>query len=58
MYSVDVSPDLISRVTDEVIGEVSAWQTWPLQAMHPVVFFDALRVKIREDRVVRAKAVY
>ena len=58
MYSVDVSPELISRVTDEVMGEVTAWQTRPLEAMYPVVFFDALRVKIREDAVVRSKAVY
>lgn len=58
MYSVDVSPDLISRVTDEVMSEVTAWQTRPLEAMYPVVFFDALRVKIREDAVVRSKAVY
>jgi len=58
MYSVDVSPDLISRVTDEVMSEVTAWQTRPLESMYPVVFFDALRVKIREDAVVRSKAVY
>ena len=58
MYSVDVSPDLISRVTDEVMSEVTAWQTRPLEQMYPVVFFDALRVKIREDAVVRSKAVY
>ena len=58
MYSVDVSPDLISSVTDAVMSEVSAWQTRPLEPMYPVVFFDALRVKIREDAVVRSKAVY
>jgi putative transposase len=58
MYSVDVSPDLISRVTDEVMSEVTAWQSRPLEPMYPVVFFDALRVKIREDAVVRSKAVY
>jgi putative transposase len=58
MYSVEVSPDLISRVTDEVMAEVKAWQARPLEAMYPVVFFDALRVKIREDGVVRNKAVY
>jgi len=57
MYSVDVSPDLISRVTDEVMSEVLAWQTRPLEPMYPVVFFDALRVKIREEAVVRSKAV-
>ena len=58
MYAVDVSPDLISRVTDAVMGEVTAWQSRPLEAMYPVVFFDALRVKIKEDAVVRSKAVY
>ena len=52
MYSVEVSPDLISKVTDEVMAEVTAWQTRPLETMYPVVFFDALRVKIREDGVV------
>jgi putative transposase len=58
MYAVEVSPDLISRVTDAVMNEVTAWQSRPLEAMYPVVFFDALRVKIREDAVVRSKAVY
>jgi putative transposase len=58
MYAVDVSPDLISRVTDAVLAEVTAWQSRPLEPMYPVVFFDALRVKIREDNVVRSKAVY
>ena len=58
MYSVDVSPDLISSVTDAVMSEVTAWQSRPLESMYPVVFFDALRVKIREEAVVRSKAVY
>jgi putative transposase len=58
MYAVDVSPDLISSVTDAVMTEVTAWQSRPLESMYPVVFFDALRVKIREDAVVRSKAVY
>ena len=58
MYSVDVSPDLISSVTDAVMSEVTAWQSRPLEQVYPVVFFDALRVKIREDAVVRSKAVY
>jgi putative transposase len=58
MYAVDVSPDLISRVTDAVLAEVIQWQSRPLEPMYPVVFFDALRVKIREDNVVRSKAVY
>ena len=58
MYAVEVSPDLISKVTDAVMSEVTAWQSRPLETMYPVVFFDALRVKIREDAVVRSKAVY
>jgi putative transposase len=58
MYTVEVSPDLISKVTDAVMIEVTAWQSRPLETMYPVVFFDALRVKIREDAVVRSKAVY
>jgi transposase-like protein len=53
-----VSPDFISSVTDEVMAEVTAWQGRPLEPMYPVVFFDALRVKIREEAVVRSKAVY
>src|SRR5436190_1866054 len=58
MYAVDVSPDLISSVTDAVVAEVTAWQARPLEPMYPVVFFDALRVKIRDEAVVRSKAVY
>ena len=58
MYAVEVSPELISSVTDAVMSEVTAWQARPLEAMYPVVFFDALRVKIRENGVVRNKAVY
>lgn len=58
MYAVDVSPDLISSVTDAVMAEVTAWQSRPLEPMYPVVFFDALRVKIREEGVVRNKAIY
>ena len=57
-YAVDVSPDLISAVTDAVVAEVGAWQTRPLERMYPVVFFDALRVKIRDEGVVRIKAIY
>lgn len=58
MYHVEVSPDFISTVTDEVMAEVAAWQTRPLESMYPVIFFDALRVKIRDDGLVRNKAIY
>ena len=57
-YGTDVSPDFIGTVTDGVLAEVTAWQNRPLEVVYPVVFFDALRVKIREDAVVRNKAVY
>ena len=58
IYTIEVSPDLISEVTDAVVAEVTAWQARPLEPMYPVVFFDALRVKIRDESVVRSKAVY
>lgn len=57
-YGVDVSPEFISSVTEAVMAEVTAWQSRPLEPMYPVVFFDALRVKIKEDAVVRNKAIY
>lgn len=57
-YGTEVSPEFISCVTDEVMAEVTAWQARPLEPMYPVVFFDCLRVKIREDAVVRNKAIY
>jgi putative transposase len=57
-YGTEVSPAFISSVTDAVMEEVTAWQARPLEVMYPVVFFDALRVKMREDGVVRSKAVY
>jgi putative transposase len=53
MYAVEVSPDFISTVSEAVLAEVTAWQSRPLEPLYPVVFFDALRVKIREDAVVR-----
>ena len=58
LYAVDVSPDLISRFTDTVLDEVREWQNRPLDPVYPVVFFDALRVKIRDEGMVKNKAVY
>ena len=49
LYGIDVSPDLISAVTDAVLEEVAAWQTRPLEPVYPLVFFDAIRVKIRDE---------
>src|SRR5690606_3055752 len=57
-YGTEVSTELISEVTDEVMAETVAWQNRSLGRMYPVVFFDALRVKIRADGLVTNKAVY
>lgn len=57
-YGTDVSTDFISSVTDELLEEISALQTRPLESMYPVVFFDALRVKVRDEDVVRNKAIH
>jgi putative transposase len=58
LYGTEVSPDLISRVTDAVLDEVKEWQNRPLEALYPIVFFDALRVKVRDEGIVKSKAVY
>lgn len=58
LYGIQVSPDLISRVTDAVLEEVRQWQNRPLEPVYPLVIFDALRVKIRDEGVVKNKAVY
>ena len=58
LYGIDVSPDLISVVTDAVLDETAAWQARPLEPVYPLVFFDALRVKIRDEGLVRNKAVH
>lgn len=57
MYQVQVSPDLISRVTDAVVEELTEWQNRPLDAVWPVIFIDALNVKIR-DGIVANRPVY
>lgn len=58
MYGVEVSPDLISRVTDAVMEDVAAWQSRPLDTVYPIVYLDAIVVKIRDQGVVRNKSVY
>lgn len=60
LYGLEVSPDLISRVTDAVLDEVKEWRSRALDAVYPIVIFDALRVKIRDkdSRIVKNKAVY
>ena len=58
LYGIEVSADLISTVTDAVLDEIATWQARPLEPIYPLVFFDALRVKIRDEGLVRNKAVH
>ena len=58
LYGVDVSPDLVSRVTHAVVDELKSWQRRPLERVYPIVYLDALMVKIRDKGVVQNRAVY
>jgi len=58
IYQVEVSPALISSVTDAVIEEVKAWQNRPLEALYPILYLDALQVKVRDGAHIRNKAIY
>jgi putative transposase len=58
IYGVDVSPTLISNVTDAVVDEVRAWQSRPLDAVYPIVYLDAIQVKMRDGGHVQNRAVH
>ena len=58
MYGTEVSPTLISSVTDAVLDEVKTWQSRPLDALYPIVYLDCIHVKVRDSGAVRVKAVY
>ena len=58
MYGAEVSPSLISSVTDAVMDDAKAWQARPLDALYPIVYLDCIHVKTRDSGTVRAKAVY
>lgn len=58
MYGTEISPTLISSVTDAVVEEVKAWQGRPLDALYPIVYLDCIHVKVRDAGAVRVKAVY
>ena len=58
MYGAEVSPTLISSVTEAVMDDAKAWQNRPLDALYPIVYLDCIHVKVRDGGVVRAKAVY
>lgn len=58
LYGAEISPSLISDITSEVIDLVLAWQNRPLESIYPIVYFDCLRIKVREDKRIINKAVY
>src|SRR5215210_7503390 len=58
LYGVEIGRDTISRVTDAVLEDVAAWRSRPLERVYPIVYFDAMHVKVREDRSVRTRACY
>jgi putative transposase len=58
IYQVEVSPALISSVTDAVLEEVKVWQNRPLDALYPILYLDALQVKVRDGAHIRNKAIY
>jgi putative transposase len=58
LYGTEVAPELISRVTDAVLDEARAWQSRPLDAVYPIVYIDALFVSVRDEGMVKKKAVY
>jgi putative transposase len=56
LYGIEIGRDTISNVTDAILADVEAWRTRPLDEVYPIVYFDAMRVKVREDRSVRTLA--
>ncbi|MEJ7670103.1 MAG: IS256 family transposase [Casimicrobiaceae bacterium] len=58
LYGIEISPELVSAVTDAVLDEAAAWQARPLEPVYALVFFDCLRIKIRDEGAVKNKAVY
>ncbi len=58
LYDTEIGRDTISRITDAVLEDVAAWRSRPLDRVYPIVYFDAMFVKVREDRSVRARACY
>ena len=57
-YGIEILPELMSAVSDAVLDEVAAWQGRPLEPVHAIVFFDCLRIKIRDEGAVKNKAVH
>jgi len=58
LYGIEISPELVSAVTDAVLDEAAAWQARPLEPVYAIMFFDGLRIKIRDEGAVKHKALY
>ena len=58
LYDVDISPELVSKISEKIMPEVTAWQNRPLKAVYPFVFLDAIHYKVKEDHQYRTKAAY
>ena len=58
LYGTEIGRDTISRVTDAVLADIAAWRSRPLEPLYPIVYFDALMVKMTEDRSVKTRACY
>jgi putative transposase len=58
LYDTQIGRDTISRITDAVLEDVAAWRSRPLERVYPIVYFDAMFVKVREDRSVKNRACY
>ena len=58
LYDVEISPELVTKITEKIMPEVTAWQNRPLEAVYPFVFMDAIHYKVKEDRRYVTKAAY
>ncbi len=58
LYDVDISSSLVSRVTDNILDDITAWQNRPLSSIYPIVYLDCIVVKIRQDKQIINKAIY
>ena len=58
LYDVEISPDLVTKISEKIMPEVTAWQNRPLEAVYPFIFMDAIHYKVREDHRYVTKAAY
>ena len=58
LYDVEISPELVSKISEKIMPEVNAWQNHPLEAVYPFIFMDVIHYKIKEDHRYVTKAAY